>query len=369
MKCPNCGYFNLPGATVCGQCRRAFDEAASSSSTSAQPEYIPVSEIMPPRAKNRSLRMQVEAHSPTSRAAQRFAVREWQQTRDDALNARVELWNWNLAMRWWLPPMLSLVPGLGQCAQKRFLSGAIFFCSVTLSASLGVLALHHWLSNILFFVALIMIGRGVFDAAHHSFPPATPGAVHWRALRLGLLSTLLVASTVLAAIGVLNVRYALWNMAGDQAAPLFQRGDGLVVERFRTDAPLLEIKRGDIIIADSDGPIIERVLGLPGDRVSYHNKALRVNGKVLAPPQMPLGFNPAQAPRGYQVNRLDFETKVPPGQVLLWATVMGNIEEMNEYGMNAHSYFLVNEDVIQGHVIGLFNPPSRRRWLSQRSTS
>jgi signal peptidase I len=345
MKCPNCGYFNLPGAIACGQCRRSLEAGSTPGANAA----VPMADIYPPRAAKRSASAQIDAHSPIARRAKRVAERDWRRTREDALNARTEIWNWQLALQWWIPPLLSLIPGLGQLWQRRFLMGAIFFATTTLLVLLGIATFFAVPSNYFFAAAILTAWWGIRDAAEHSFPPAPENVRRWRSLRLSLLAITIVSLTICTAFWLASWRYALWNVVGNQGAPVMQAGDALVVERFQTENPLLELERGDIVVAYFG---VERVLGLPGDRVIFENGIVRVNGKAVSKNKMPLNFDARSRP---------FATKVPPGQVLLWQTMLGNIEEYNGV---ATTYRLVDEDQLEGRAIGIYNPPSRRRRFS-----
>lgn len=53
--------------------------------------------------------------------------------------------------------------------------------------------------------------------------------------------------------------------------------DGQVV----LGSSLKELKRGDIIVAKTDKLVVKRIIGLPGETVSYHDGALYINGVKL----------------------------------------------------------------------------------------
>lgn len=233
MKCPNCGYFNMPGATVCGSCRRALNEAPAASEV-AEP-YVPMAEIYPPRASKRTARQQAEAHSPTVRRANRFVEADWERTRE---NARLRRFSWQTikanfrgTVRWWcnsdnlrmvvvrnIPPLISLIPGMGQLLQSRYSMAAILFLLFipslsivvniliqdwnvriigwfTMVAPLLVLPYSLFLNGLIFaFCALVWFS--VWDAAKHSYPSAhTTDYVQsrFRNLRLAYGSALYVA--------------------------------------------------------------------------------------------------------------------------------------------------------------------------------
>ena len=84
--------------------------------------------------------------------------------------------------------------------------------------------------------------------------------------------------------------------------PTLLIGDFILVNKFVygirlpvIDKKIIELgepQRGDIVVfrfpEDPSIPFIKRVVGLPGDRVGYHNKQLYVNGKPV--PRQPAGF-------------------------------------------------------------------------------
>ncbi|WP_235602906.1 signal peptidase I [Piscirickettsia litoralis] len=77
--------------------------------------------------------------------------------------------------------------------------------------------------------------------------------------------------------------------------PTLLVGDFLLVNKFKygiewplTDKPLVKFsapKRGDVIVfrwpVNASVPFIKRIVGVPGDRLSYLNKRLYVNGKLV----------------------------------------------------------------------------------------
>lgn len=83
--------------------------------------------------------------------------------------------------------------------------------------------------------------------------------------------------------------------------PTLLIGDFILVNKFVygirlpiTDKKIFEVsrpERGDVIVfrypEDPSIPFIKRVVGLPGDRIAYYNKALYINGQQVE--QIPLG--------------------------------------------------------------------------------
>jgi hypothetical protein len=242
MKCPNCGYFNLPGASACGQCRRSLEEGSTPAAAA-----VPIAEIYPPRASKRSAAAQIDAHSPTARRAKRLARADWERTKTDVAERRLSfqlgwqnfkasvLWwfdsdNLRQAVQWNLPPVLSIIPGFGQCLQRRFLmAGVLLALFVPLAIGATLIITRDWSVRINGLVAFaaplialpyVLILNGVllafcalvwfsvWDAALHSYPPAPRGdflANRFRWLRLAFGSAIYAAFMLAAFFGFLNL--------------------------------------------------------------------------------------------------------------------------------------------------------------------
>jgi hypothetical protein len=243
MKCPNCSYFNLPGAGACGQCRRSLEAGSTPSAGAA----VPMAEIYPPRASKRSASAQIDAHSPTARRAKRVARADWDRTKINVAERRsnfrqgwqnfkasVSWWfdsgNQQKAIQWNLPPLLSIIPGVGQLLQKRFvMAGVLLALFVPLLIGTVQIMMQNWsvrilgaftplapmialpyaliLNGILFaFCALVWFS--VWNAAMHSYPPAPHGdylANRFRWLRLAYGSAIYAAAILAVFFGLLNL--------------------------------------------------------------------------------------------------------------------------------------------------------------------
>ncbi|TDO96355.1 signal peptidase I [Marinomonas balearica] len=95
--------------------------------------------------------------------------------------------------------------------------------------------------------------------------------------------------------------------------PTLKIGDFILVNKFEygvrlpvlntTIIPTNEPKRGDVVVFkypnDPSINYIKRLVGLPGDRISYHNKRLMINGKLVDQAlleELPYSFNPNKEP-------------------------------------------------------------------------
>jgi hypothetical protein len=212
MKCPNCGYYNLPAAQVCGQCQRPLNA-----------DNNDAERLYPPRARQRDLRAKVNANSlfvrRTRQASQEVGNQvsnQWLAARENAryLRQRVtpnlreftKLTFWIYLWRIWGPPLLSLVAGLGQLVQRHFLRGTLFLATYLLLLAFTISAFHTrimvmgnefrptftytgwWQLAICPILLFITVWAAMVDAARDSIPPApreSPNSV-MRLIRIGL---------------------------------------------------------------------------------------------------------------------------------------------------------------------------------------
>ncbi|MEZ5571677.1 MAG: signal peptidase I [Halioglobus sp.] len=154
-----------------------------------------------------------------------------------------------------------------------------------------------------------------------------------------------------------------FQIPSSSMVPTLQIGDYILVNKFtygirlpvlRTKVLALnEPKRGDVIVFFpphmNDTYFIKRVVGLPGDTVSYRNKELFVNGKRLprstAPAAVEGGFDPryrieledpGAAPHLMQVDRMrpsaDFTEVVKPGHYFMMGDNRDNSSDSRVWG-------------------------------------
>jgi len=354
MKCPNCGYFNMPGATTCGQCRR---ELASKPASGP----VPLDEYYPPRASNRSVRENIEANSPQVRLARRFVEKDWDTTRADLKRVREV----RVTVRAWMLSLLSLVPGLGQCLQHRYGVAAVLVSLEILTIGLAWSRVRHWSFDLLVVGALAVAAISMWDTANKNFPPSLSGLpqiLRW--VRLGLMSVLTVSVLVVGAFYMASFRYGFWTLAGDVAAPALLRGDSLLVRRLNVERPLRYLSRGDIVVCadpnEYNGQLTERVLGLPGDIVEFANGAIMVNGRKLRRSELPLSFEAVTSQANIaRLTLPPFKVQAGPHEIVVWSA------RIIAYGGagNNRVYIKVLDDTIQGRAIAIYQPPDRRRWL------
>ena len=71
-----------------------------------------------------------------------------------------------------------------------------------------------------------------------------------------------------------------FKLPSESMAPAYQNGDWIVVTPLRGQVP-----RGAVVVFRSDfGPLLKRVVGMPGDTLAMQNNHLVVNGAMVAEP-------------------------------------------------------------------------------------
>lgn len=144
---------------------------------------------------------------------------------------------------------------------------------------------------------------------------------------------------LLLVFSVRSFAYEPFRIPSGSLKPTLQIGDFVLVNKFDygirlpvTHTKILSInapKRGDIVVfrepPTESRDLIKRVIGLPGDHISYKNKILYINGK--------------QIPQQFEKNSADEEDDIGP-----WAVVE---KEESLFGVNHHIYQIpekVNDD-------------------------
>ncbi|MDB5097653.1 MAG: lepB [Cyanobacteria bacterium RYN_339] len=133
--------------------------------------------------------------------------------------------------------------------------------------------------------------------------------------------------------------------------PTLEVGDRLVIEKvaYRLHAPT----RGDIVVIKSPSgdaiPLIKRVIGLPGERISIHAGKVWIDGKPLVEPYV------LEAPLYDEPNWLALGLPgglIPDGKVFLMGDNRNNSRDSHMLGA------MPLDDII-GHTVFRFWPPSR----------
>jgi signal peptidase I len=131
-------------------------------------------------------------------------------------------------------------------------------------------------------------------------------------------------------------------------------GDHLIVNKMvfspaatgleRAIMPSRPIQRGDIIVfkypKEPDRDFVKRVIGLPGDRLELHRKAISINGQPLPEPYIQVLEPPSAsgAPRTDDVREEYGPVTVPPDQYFMMGDNRDNSEDSRYWGFMPASY-------------------------------
>lgn len=162
----------------------------------------------------------------------------------------------------------------------------------------------------------------------------------------------IIVAVALAFFVRANVAEARY-IPSESMLPTLEVGDHLLIEKvgYHFRAP----QRGDIVVIqspdDEDGgiPLIKRVIGLPGERISIHGGKVWIDGKALNEPyelQEPLYDEPDWDALGCPGGR------IPPGKVFLMGDNRNNSRDSHVLGP-------MPIDHIIGHTIFRFWPLTR----------
>lgn len=335
MKCLECGYFNLPQALICGRCGMDLAHPTPRPGGSLQES------LYPPRARSRTLGAQVQARV------------HWRPPPPLSTPVKTQAAAWAVTTA-------AVLPGLGHLLRGEVRRGAML-----LLMTLGVLGaiVLTWrldISDVLLWGLAGLAGWSVWDVAARAFPPANTDSEseYLRVLRLGFLCVTVVASTLASLFWLAGRLYPRYDVTNDQMAPLLAAGDQVLTRR--TARPLDGLRHGDVIVARSgEFPLIERVIGLPGDAVQAEGGVLRVNGRLVSRRGLPLDSSGRAPSRPFWVI-------VPPGQVCVWQPLAGTYPERGEGGPGSQpvaTFTTINAEEITGRGVIIIEPPTHRQWI------
>jgi hypothetical protein len=150
MGCPKCGFARLPADQVCRRCRVVFDED----------RFLAVA---PPRAKG-------------GRKPARFFAE------------RTGIYLGDLLSLTWLPPVASLIPGLGHLIQKRWWSAGLYFVLVALSGLMSVRCFSETYGQMFFGLTISTHATCIQDTTPWARSPRMmPRVVSMAAILVGLV--------------------------------------------------------------------------------------------------------------------------------------------------------------------------------------
>lgn len=139
-------------------------------------------------------------------------------------------------------------------------------------------------------------------------------------------TVVVVVVAVVVALLLRNFVVATYSIPSGSMEPTLQVGDRILVNKLSYD--LHGIGRGDIIVfstppnehcAGTPVPdLVKRVIGLAGETISLADGQVKINGKVIPQPWLPVSVQHATTPgpntQGYSLNH---PYKVPAGDVFV----------------------------------------------------
>lgn len=331
MKCPNCGWENLPENKECLQCGAVLDGI----------DEIPV---YPPRAKKKSKFTQEKVAKRTIERKTLF---------NDAFNYLFRYVQKLVGLIIQSIPFYSkailvliagLIPGFIQMLQRRYSQGLLLLSTVLLLSVLFFIFITNIASNFFLYLLIALILYSSYDAVTYYYHKKNYGLtliVRGGIILSSISICLLIYSLLLFFV---NVGYLRIMITTDYLAPTFKTGDEILVDRraYRNKFP----QRGDIVAARYRNLItVERIIGVPGDEVKIENGIIFVNGNEISGEEAPL------AP----VRNITASISLPDTFYFLFAYVQ------SAEGPQLLKFHLRRN--ILGKATLIINPPGRRSFI------
>jgi signal peptidase I len=169
-------------------------------------------------------------------------------------------------------------------------------------------------------------------------------------IRSAIEWAVLIGAALLIAIVIKTFLFQAFWIPSESMVPTLREDDRVLVNKL--SYRLHDVNRGDIVVfeapegANSDiKDLVKRVIGLPGDTISFRNGHVQVNGRRLDEPYLPEGT--VTEPKN-GVSSID----VPAGSIFVMGDNRGASTDSREFGP-------VDEDDIVGRVFVRIWPPSR----------
>jgi len=103
-------------------------------------------------------------------------------------------------------------------------------------------------------------------------------------LRFILITIVEMAVVVLAAYAITHYGLEKMQVTGDSMSPTLESGDGILINKM--SYKIHSVKRNDVVVVQQNGTehnyyTVERVIGLPGEKVRIDEGAVYIDGKKL----------------------------------------------------------------------------------------
>lgn len=130
--------------------------------------------------------------------------------------------------------------------------------------------------------------------------------------------------------------YSPIRVNGDSMNPTLKNGDIMIMNAIGYH--INGLNRFDIVVVNSDERLIKRVIGLPGDYISYKDNILYVNGKEVEE-----DFD-HDVTHNFEMSEITDKEVIPEGYYLVLGDNRGNSKDSRMIG-------LVSDSQIMGKVI------------------
>ncbi|MFD2630330.1 signal peptidase I [Oceanobacillus kapialis] len=164
----------------------------------------------------------------------------------------------------------------------------------------------------------------------------------WRLRKL--IPVILILAVLL--IGLRSLLFASYVVDGESMQPTLYDGNLLMVNKVIYD--LTQAERFDVIVfhANEEEDYVKRVIGLPGDTISYKNDKLYVNGKYVEEPFLEPYVEASDSKpftSNFTLEETTGEKKVPEGKLF----VMG---DNRQDSLDSRSFGFISTEQLVGKV-------------------
>ncbi len=287
----------------------------------------------------------------------------------------------------WLAAWFSVIPGMGQIYNGQIFKAIPFLISFITLVTLFIAFIKQDISNWFMYATCGVIIIAFMDAFSTAVIKNQRSSVSKRQyFSLFFYGLFLMGFTLLMLQWYSHGLFQLININNDSLSPYFENGDRICVNRctywFHTP------QRGDIVFyqphsfsaEDSQGNLfiigqdnfIERIIGLPGETVEFHDGNISINGNPLPQKNYPLvttsmpGFLKIKLPSD---SYFILQSVVPqPGDTLhdKFFGILGEASHHNASIRDEENWqksSVIPRNKIIGKPWFIYNPPSHRNFL------
>lgn len=313
MKCPNCGFENIPNSALCLNCRSAL---AGKETPITSERDRPKRPIITSKSTWFSKILKREIFIP--------------QPKESLVNPNVA----------WI---FSVIPGLGQFLAGHYVKGLIIFISWLVLISYYLYSFNGFIFTALFLLHTYSFLEGIFTGIYRE---RSEGVL------MSVFVVMLVTGIYYGFNSLINLRIERLIIPGDYWSPALKDRDVVLFDKkvYKNEKP----KRGDIVLFQpytgsaslggrnvyvrGSGFSVERIIGLPADRIKILKGKIQINEKELPEEFYPLNSNLLPE---------NFEATIPDSHYLLFQTYLPK-----QYS----GFRSIPESSIMGRMIRSYHP-------------